>query len=54
MCSYYCVERGAYTQFSMVVIQPSCRKADLPETKDNDTITRKVCADGNKLCLGKE
>ena len=41
-------------QFSMVTIQPSCRKADLPETRDNDTITRKVRADGNKLCPGKE
>ena len=42
--------------FSMAAIQPSCRKADLdlPETRDNDTITRKVHADGNKLCLGKE
>ena len=41
-------------QFSMAAIQPSCRKADLPETRDNDTITRKVRADGNKLCPGKE
>ena len=41
-------------QFSMAVIQPSCRKAYLPETIDNDTITRKVCADGNKFCPGKE
>ena len=24
------------------------------ETRDNDTITRKVRADGNKLCPGKE
>ena len=29
------------------------QKADLPETKDNGTITRKVRADGNKLCPGK-
>ena len=41
-------------QFSMVAIQPLCRKADLPEKRDNDTITRKVRADGNKLCPGKE
>ena len=41
-------------QFSMAAIQPSCRKADLPETRDNDMITRKVRADGNKLCPGKE
>ena len=27
---------------------------DLPGTRDNDTITRKVRADGNKLCPGKE
>ena len=40
--------------FSMAVIDPSCRKADLPETRDNDTITRKVCADGNKVCPWKE
>ena len=31
--------------FSMAAIDPSCRKADLPITRDNDTITRKVCMD---------
>ena len=41
-------------QFSVAAIYPSCRKADLPETRDNDTTTRKVLADRNKLCLGKE
>ena len=41
-------------QFSMAAIETSCRKADLPEMRDNDTITRKVRADGNKLCPGKE
>ena len=41
-------------QFSMAAIYPSCRKANLPEMRDNETITRKVCADGNKLCSGKE
>ena len=41
-------------QFSIVAIYPSCRKANLSETKDNDMITRKVHADGNKLCPGKE
>ena len=41
-------------QLSMPDIQPSCRKADLPQMRDNDTITRKICADGNKLCPGKE
>ena len=30
------------------------QKAALPETRDNDTITRKVCVDGIKLCAGKE
>ena len=38
---------GAH-QFSVAAIQPSCRKADLPETRDNDTIARKVHVDGNK------
>ena len=41
-------------QFSMVTTQPSCRKVDLPETRDNNTITRKVRVDRNKLCPGKE
>ena len=41
-------------QFSMAIIKPSCRKANLPEMRDNDTITRKVCADGNKVSSGKE
>ena len=42
-------------QLSMVAISPSCRKADLPQTRDNDTtITRKVRVDGNKLCPRKE
>ena len=40
-------------KFSMAAIQPSCRKADLPEMRDNDMMTRKVCADRNKLCPGK-
>ena len=41
-------------KMSIVAIEPSCRKADLPQTRDNDMITRKVCTDGNKLCPGKE
>ena len=41
-------------QFSMAAIWSSCRKANLPETRDNDTITRKIHGDGNKLCPGKE
>ena len=28
------------------------QKANLPEARDNDTITRKVCVDRNKLCPG--
>ena len=41
-------------QFSMGAIYLSCRKADLSEMRDNDTTTRKVCVDGNRLCPGKE
>ena len=41
-------------KFSMVAIQPSCRKGNLPETRDNGMITRKVCEDGNILCSEKE
>ena len=41
-------------QFSVAAIQPSCKKVDLPETRDYDTKTRKVHADRNKLCPGKE
>ena len=36
-------------QFSMVAIETSCRKADLPEMRDNDMITRKIQADGKTL-----
>ena len=32
----------------------ACRKADLPETRDDNMKTRKVRANGNKLCPGKE
>ena len=49
-----CLTAMGTQQFSMAAIKPSCRKADLPEMRDNDTITRKVRADGNKLCPGKE
>ena len=41
-------------QFSMVAILPSCRKADLPEIRDNDTITRMARADGNRHCIRKQ
>ena len=41
-------------QLSMTAIKLSCRKADLSQMRDNDTITRKVHADGNKLCPEKE
>ena len=30
------------------------QKSDLPEKRDNDTITIKVHADRNKLCPGRE
>ena len=49
-----CLTAMCAQQFSMAAIKPSCKKADLPETRDNDTITRKVCVDGNKLYPGKE
>ena len=49
-----CLTAIGAQQFSVAAIQPSCRKADLPEMRDNDMITRKVCVDGNKLCPGKE
>ena len=41
-----CLTTMGTQQFSMVAI--SCRKANLPETRDKDTITRKVRADRNK------
>ena len=44
---------GAY-QFSIAAMLPSCRKADLPEMRDSNTITIKVHEDGNKLCCRKE
>ena len=37
---------GAH-QFSMMAAQTPCRKANLPETRDNDTKIRKVGADRN-------
>ena len=33
-------------QISMSAIEPSCRKANLPETRDSDTTTRKIHVDG--------
>ena len=32
----------------------SCRKVELPEMRDNDTKTIKVCVDGNEFCPRKE
>ena len=49
-----CLTATGAQQFSMAAIQPSCRKVNLPKTRDNDMKTRKVCADGDKLCPGKE
>ena len=40
-------------QCSMAAIDPSCRKADLSETRDNDTIARKVCVDRKNFALRK-
>ena len=44
-----CLTAVGAQQFSMAAIQPSCTKANLSEMRDTETITRKVCADGNKL-----
>ena len=41
-------------QFLMAAIQPSCRKSDFPEMRNNNMIIRKVPADGTKLCPAKE
>ena len=42
-------------QFSMAAVYlVTIQKVDLPEMRDNDTKTAKVCADGNKHCPGKE
>ena len=49
-----CLTTVGTWQFSMAAIWPSCRKANLPETRDNDMITRKVYVDRNKLYPGKE
>ena len=40
-----CLTTMGGQQFSMAAIEPSCRKANLLETRDDDMITRKVCAD---------
>ena len=40
-------------QFSVVAIQTSLRKADLLETRDNDTITRKVMSPEINFTVGK-
>ena len=49
-----CLTAMGAQQFSMVTIQPSHRKANLPETRDNYTVTRKVPVDRNELCPGKK
>ena len=50
-----CLTTIGAQQFSMVAIYPaSCRQVNLPEKRDNDTETIKVCVDGNKLHHGKE
>ena len=40
-------------QFSVAALQPSCRKANLPEVSDNDTITKKVVRIAINFALGK-
>ena len=40
-------------QFSMMAIKPSCRKADLPKTRDNNMITRKLVQTEINFALGK-
>ena len=37
----------------VVIMQNTSEKVDLQETKANDTKTKRVHADGNKLVLGK-
>ena len=49
-----CLTTIGAQQFSMATIQSSCRKVDLPEMTENDTMTRRVPVDGNKVCPGKE
>ena len=52
MCAYIINCNGCTTILSGGYIAIK-QKADLPDTRDNAIITRKVHADGNKLCLGK-
>ena len=49
-----CLTTMGAQQFSLAAIQPSRRKTDLLETRENDMKTRKVCVDKNKLCSVKE
>ena len=51
--SVYLTTMGAQ-QFSMAAMLYDAEKNDLLEARHNDTITRKVRVDGNKLCPGKE
>ena len=54
VASNVCLTTMGAQQFSMAAIQPaSCRKVNLPEMRDNDMKTIKVCADRNQLCSGK-
>ena len=48
-----CLTTMGAQQFSMTAIYPSCRKVDLPGMRDNDTIIRKVHANGEIFALGK-
>ena len=44
-----CLTTIGAQQFSMSAIDQSCRKADIPEKRDSDTMTRKVCMDRKSL-----
>ena len=42
------------TTMGAIQISMAAVYTDLPEIRDNDTKTTKVCADGNNHCPGKE
>ena len=48
-----CLTTMGAQKFLMAAIWPSCRKVDLPETRDNDMKAIEVHAGRNKFCPGK-
>ena len=42
-----CLTTMGAQHFSMAAILPSCRKANLPETRDNNIKRKKFCEDRN-------